>query len=245
MYQYLYPFGHQIFGETIGEIWISLIGAILEDGEFSYDEGRNRLAIQAARLKAHRQTIPDKIIKEYGNKKNLDEMIDLFFRETKMRDFDVLPSFPPGAKSYYGRLKEGKMEEFVVKRLTKYPESKKTIMVYPTWDDYKQVLENPDDDYLPCITTVHFRMIRNQNSGYKLNTITYARSIDAHQKAYANFWTIAMLTERIAKQLKETLKKDIVAGSFDLLVGDAHIYEETLEDAKKLFKEFKSFKCKY
>lgn len=244
MYQKIYPFGTMVFGETIGEVWLSMVTAILQEGEYSLDEGRKRKALQSVMLKAHYQTLPDEIITKYGNKKNLDELINLTFNQEEMWDFDVKPSFPPGAKSYYARLKEGKSINFVIKRLTKYPESKKAVIIFPTYSDYKAVLENPDDDYLPCIVSIHYRMVK-KNGEYKLNTLAYARSIDAYQKAYANLWVICMITNQITSALTKNLKKEIIPGSLSLWIADAHIYEETEEEAKELIKKIKKEVCKY
>ena len=244
MYQNIYPFGWKIFGESLGEIWLGMMMAILQEGEYSEDEGRKRIALQEVMLKSHTQNLPDTIISKYGNNDNLEELVKLTFEEPKMHDFDVNPSFPAGAKSYYQRLKEGKMIEFVVERLTKYPESKKAVMVFPTYEDYKAVLNAPDADYLPCIVSVHFRIVV-KNGRYIMNTMSYARSIDAHQKAHANLVAIAMMTEKICKQLTENLKRDVIPGSFSIWIADAHIYEETEKEARILIEKTRNQVCKY
>jgi thymidylate synthase len=244
MYQNIYPFGYMIFGETIGEIWLSMITAILQEGEYSLDEGRKRKALQSVMLKAHYQKVPDVLIEKYGNKKNLDMLINLTFSQEEMWDFDVKPSFPPGSKSYYARLKEGKSIEFVIKRLTKYPESKKAVIIFPTYKDYTAVLENPNGDYLPCIVSIQYR-ITKRDGEYKLNALAYARSIDAYQKAYANLWVICMITDKITKALTKNLKREIIPGSLSIWIADAHIYEETEKEAEKLIKKTKEGVCRY
>lgn len=245
MYQYLYPFGHQVFGETLGEAWTSLMTAILKDGEYSFDEGRNRLALQTVRVKSMSQQLPDELILKYGERKNLDSIINLTFDKDEMWDFDVIPSFPPGAKSYYCRLKDGGMVEFVVKRLSRFPESKKAVIVFPTYDDYNAVLAAPKDDYFPCIVSIQFRVVKNKNKKLIANTIVYARSIDAYQKAHGNLWAIAMLTHEVVRQLSKNLKKEVEPGFLDLLIADAHIYEETEVKARQTIKRIKEKKCKY
>jgi len=244
MYQNIYPFGWKAFGESLGEIWLSMMMAILQEGKYSEDEGRKRIALQEIMLKAHKQELPDQLILKYGNKKNLEELIDLTFKKPTMHDFDISPSFPPGAKSYFQRIQEGKMLEFVIKRLTRYPESKKAVIVFPTYADYRAVLEAPDADYLPCIVSIHFRMVA-KNGKYVLNTLSYARSIDAHQKAYANFWAIAMMTEKICKRLTKNLKRKVESGSFSIWIADAHIYEETEKEARELIEKTRKQVCKY
>lgn len=244
MYQILYPFGWFVFGESLGEIWISLVRAIMQEGEYSLDEGRKRKALQSVMVKAHFQNLPDQLILKYGSKKNLDHLIDLTFHNETMWDFDVKPSFPPGSKSYYARLKESKAIDFVIKRLTRYPESKKAVIVFPAWEDYKAVLENPEDDYLPCIVSIHYRIVK-RNGHYKLNALAYARSLDAFQKAYANLWVIGMITEKITEGLNKSLKQQVFPGSLALWIADAHIYRESEKEAMRLIEKTKEEVCKY
>ena len=154
MYVILEPFGYNIYGETIGSAWLSLTEAIIKNGILTEDEGRKRLSLQNIRIKSATQFFPDPLIKKYGNKKNVDEIINLTFNKEIMYDFDVVPSFSPGSKSYYARLKDWQMLDFVVERLAEIPESKKAIMSFIRQEDYQRVLEKPKDDYLPCITTI-------------------------------------------------------------------------------------------
>ena len=157
-----------------------------------------------------------------------------------MYDFDIVPSFSPGAKSYYARIKEGKMIEFVVRRLTQIPESKKAVISFIHWDDYKAVLDTPKDDYLPCITSIQFRLLKTSDEkGYCMNTIFNARSIDAFQKASGNFAAIVLLSKKIAEKLTESLNSPIWCGVLDGMITDAHIYEECIEDAKNIVKKYK------
>ena len=244
MYQKIYPFGEHVFGENLGEIWLSLVRAILQEGTYSEDEGRKRIALQEVVLKSHSQDIPDQLILKYGKKKNLDNLLKLTFDEGTMFDFDVNPSFPKGAKSYHQRIVDGKMLEFVVKRLTKYPESKKAVIVFPTYQDYKAVLDAPDADYLPCLVSVQFRIVV-KNGKYVMNTISNFRSIDAHQKAYANFWAVAKMTEMVCEELEKNLNRSVTSGSFTAMISDAHIYEETETDARRLVEDSGEEVCKY
>ena len=154
MYVKLEPFGYNVYGETIGSIWLSLVEAIMKNGTLTEDEDRKRLSLQNIRIKSATQQFPDSLLEKYGNKKNIDEIINLTFNQEVMRDFDVVPSFSPGSKSYYARLKDWKMLDFVVARLAEIPESKKAILSFIRQEDYQRVMEKPKDDYLPCITTV-------------------------------------------------------------------------------------------
>jgi len=242
MYVKLEPFGYNIYGETIGSVWLSLIESVLKNGELSNDEGRKRLALQNIRIRSVTQAFPDELIRRYGNKKNIDAIIHLTFDKEIMYDFDVIPSFAPGAKSYYARIKEGRMIEFVVKRLSDIPESKKAVISFIHWDDYNAVLNTPKDDYLPCITSVQFRLLKISNEkGYHMNTIFNARSIDVFQKANGNFAAMVLLSKKIAEELTKSLKTPVWCGSLDGMISDAHVYQECFKDAEKIIREYKKY----
>lgn len=242
MYVNLEPFGHNIYGETIGSAWLSLVEAICKNGTITEDEGRNRLSLQNIRVKSATQVFPDSYLEKYGNKKNIEEIIHLTFDKEVMHDFDVVPSFSPGSKSYYQRIKDWKMIDFVIERLSTIPESKKAIMSFIRNEDYERVLAKPKDDYLPCITTIQFRLIEiNDEKGYHMNTIFNARSIDAFQKANGNFAAIALLSKEIAEQLTGKLKKPVWVGTLDGFLADAHIYDETINEAKNILTLYKQY----
>lgn len=238
MFQFINPYGCHVNADSIGQAWLDLLDAIIGKGEKTFDEGRVRLSLQNVRIRLSKFQFPDELIEKYGDKEKIDGIIYLTFKGEEMYDFDVVPSFSPGARSYYARIKEGRMDEYVIKRLTKIPESKKGVISFIHWDDYKAVLDTPYDDYLPCILTVQFRMLEKGNK-YHLNTIFHARSLDAFQKGNGNLMAIGMLTNKIAKKLGENLKKPIVIGPIDGLITDVHVYGECLEKAKIILTDYK------
>lgn len=229
-------FGYSVFSNSIGEGWIDSFGAVLSHGDTTFDEGRKRLSLQSFRIKVTSQDFKnDKNIEAYGNKENVQKILDLTFEEPKMVDLDVNPSFGPGAKSYHTRLKEGRMLEFVIKRLSTIPESKKAVIVFPTYEDFDAVLQNPWNDYLPCIVSVQFRMVPNGGSGrYKLNTIFFARSLDIFQKGLGNMVAIAKMSEIVAEEIQKETGREITLGFLEGFITDVHLYEETFEDARNL-----------
>lgn len=236
------PFGYLIFGEIIGSAWLGLVEVVLRYGKTTDDEGRKRLSLQNIRIKSLTQNFPDPLLEKYGEKKNIEEIINLTFNKDIMYDFDVVPSFSSGSKSYYARINDWKMIDFVVQRLTKIPESKKAVMSFIREEDYKRVLEKPKDDYLPCITTLQFRLIKmEKDKGYNLNTLFNARSIDAYQKAGGNLAAISLLSKEVAKRLEKNLKVSIKIGSLDGMITDAHIYKETIKSAKEIIKMYKYY----
>ncbi|MGB2791030.1 MAG: hypothetical protein WBC29_00560, partial [Candidatus Moraniibacteriota bacterium] len=120
----------------------------------------------------------DPIIQKYANQESIASMRKLAFEADTMADFDITPSFRTGAKSYKKRLEEGKMIDFVVHRLTRIPESKKAVMVFPTYEDYENVKNSPFNDYLPCIVSLQFRLHKVKENEYTMNTHFFMRSQD-------------------------------------------------------------------
>ena len=232
----------EVFCDTVGEAWIELVRKVM-GGEVSFDEGRERKSLQVVRVRISNPQSSDEIVDKFGSKKNLKALMDLHFNNGEMWDFDVVPSFPPGADSYYKRMKDGRMVDFVIKRLTRFPESKKAIIVFPNKNDYKQVLENPLDDYLPCMCSLHFRLQPNEYS--QMGLIFYARSLDVYQKAYANLLAAIKLGENICEKLSSNLGYGIEMGFVDGLIGDAHIYKECWDDAVNLLRKYDNSKYKH
>lgn len=242
MYIKTEPFGYLVFGEVIGSTWLSLVETVLKYGKPTKDEGRNRLSLQNIRIKSLTQNFPDPFLDKYGNRANINEIIQLTFYKEIMYDCDIIPSFSPGSQSYYARIKNWKMLDFIVQRLTKIPESKKAVMSFVREEDYQRCLEKPRDDYLPCITTIQFRLIKiDDGEGYHLNTLFSARSIDAFQKAGGNFAAISLLSKEVAKKLERNLKTPIKIGALDGMITDAHIYQETIRAAQKIINTYKKY----
>lgn len=240
MIKNIFGFGCSIYAETIGEMWLDLVSAVLSLGEESFDEKRKRIALMNVRVKTMFQKADDKIIYTYIGKEKIKKMIDFTFSKKIIKDTDIIKSFKRGAKSYYQRIKEGRMLEFVIKRLSAIPESKKAVIVFPTYEDYAKIFEDQYvNDYLPCIVAVQFRLIPNK-IGFLLNTTFYARSMDIYQKGHGNFVSIVILSEIVAREVGVKLNKKIKLGFLDGIIADAHIYGETISDAKQIIKRFKN-----
>lgn len=226
-----------IFGNTIGETWIDLVEAVVTKGRVCFDEQRKRLALDNVRVKSETQVSADPIVTNFGNREKLEAMLDLTFQKLEMYDCDVTPSFSQGAKSYFQRIKEGKLFDFVVGRLSAIPESKKAVIVFPAREDYEQVLGNMHDDYLPCLVSVQFRLVKSGEQ-YKLNTTCNFRSMDVFQKGHGNFVALAKMTELLAERISANVGASVNTGYLDGLIVDAHIYENTLEEAKNVLKQY-------
>jgi thymidylate synthase len=241
MYVKIEPFGYAVYGELIGSAWLSLIEAIVKNGQITIDEGRRRYSLQNIRIRSATSAKTDPLIVKYANQQSIAEIVKITFNDERMYDIDITPSFTPGAQSYYARIKNWKMLDFIVGRLTEIPESKKAVMSFIREEDYVGVLNNPKDDYLPCITTIQFRLLKiDDEKGYHMNILFNARSIDAYQKSIGNMVSIAMLGEEVAKRLQNNLGIPVWPGSIDGIITDAHIYENTIEEARRLIKSYKT-----
>jgi thymidylate synthase len=233
-------FGYNIYGNSIGEMWFGLLEAVLTKGGKSFDEKRERLALMNVRVKSESQNIDDELITKYVDQKKTQAMIDFVFSNEIIEDIDVVKSFQRSAKSYCQRIKAGRMVEFVIKRLSVIPESKKAVIVFPTYEDYAKIFDDQYiNDYLPCLVAIQFRLVKNKKT-FILNTTFYARSIDVFQKAQGNFLSIAKLSSYIASEITKNLGVEIKIGFLDGIIADAHIYKETLNEAKKTLKRFKN-----
>jgi thymidylate synthase len=225
--------GYAVYGKTLGETWLQMVETILKNGKFELDENRGRFAVRNLRFASETTVVDDELIAKYGDKPKIDAMKRVVFESDTMVDFDITPSFRNGAKSYKKRLAEGDMVNFVVKRLAKIPESKKAIMVFPTYEDYEAVTNSPWNDYLPCIVALQFRVAKRNGATY-LDLTLFMRSWDGFQKGAGDMIVVSMIGDIVRKQLEEKLKIDITPGRLDGLVTDVHIYENTYEAAQQV-----------
>ena len=216
-----------------------MVETILKNGQFELDENRGRFAVRNLRFAAGIANPDDKLIEKYGDKAKIDAMKAVVFDSDTMKDFDITPSFRNGAKSYKKRLEEGKMMEFVIERLAKIPESKKAVMVFPTYEDYIAVLNSPWNDYLPCITALQFRVNQRLGKNY-LDLTLFMRSWDGFQKGAGDLTVVSMLGNKVLEALEKKLSMKIETGRLDGLVTDVHIYENTYEAAQSVHFAYKN-----
>lgn len=230
-----------ISAPTIGHAWITLIEAVLRDGRVTKDEGRVRRSTNHAHLHIDRQRWPDSILQQFSPTKNMELMVDFTFRRRQLYDIDVVKSFTNRAKSYYQRIVEGKMLDFVVSRLARIPESKKAIMVFPTYADYQAVLKHPQNDYLPCIVAIQFRL-HGRGRTKILDTIFFSRSMDVFQKGHGNLASMVLLSQLLAQALRRRKGWQIRLGRLEGLITDAHIYQESWTEAWKAVRQYRKFR---
>lgn len=228
-----YDFGCTIEAHSLGEAWLGLVEACIKNGGLEYDENRARFALYGVRVVISDYARPDEdpIVQKYANQESIASMRKLAFEADTMADFDITPSFRTGAKSYKKRIEEGKMIDFVVHRLTRIPESKKAVMVFPTYEDYENVKNSPFNDYLPCIVSLQFRLHKIEEGKYTMNTHFFMRSQDAFQKNISDLVVFADIAEVVAQKLEKVLGANIKMGVMDGYITDAHVYKNTYDQA--------------
>ena len=214
-----------------------MVETVLKNGKFELDENRGRFAVRNLRFASETTDVNDDLIEKYGDKSKIDAMKSVVFESDTMVDFDITPSFRNGAKSYKKRLEEGDMIDFVVKRLAKIPESKKAVMVFPTYEDYTAVTNSPWNDYLPCIVALQFRVAKREGKTY-LDLTLFMRSWDGFQKGAGDLIVTSMIGAIVRKQLEKKLDTKIAPGRVDGLVTDVHIYENTYEKAQQVIFDY-------
>lgn len=225
--------GYTVYGKTLGETWLQIVETVIKNGNFEPDENRGRFAIHNLRFASETTDVNDELIEKYGDPTKIDAMKRVVFESDVMTDFDITPSFRTGAKSYKKRLEEGNMVDFVVKRLAKIPESKKAVMVFPTYEDYEAVTISPWNDYLPCIVALQFRVSMHRRQHY-LDLTLFMRSWDGFQKGAGDLIVTSMIGDIVRHQLEEKLGIKINPGRMDGLVTDVHVYENTYENAQQV-----------
>ncbi len=230
--------GYVVHGNTIGQTWLGMVETVLKNGKFELDENRGRFAVRNLRFSSATTHADDDLIRRFGDQSKIDAMKRVVFESDEMVDFDITPSFRNGAKSYKKRLEEGKLIDFVVNRLGKIPESKKAVMVFPTYEDYEAVTSSPWNDYLPCIVALQFRVTHDNKHEPHLNLTLFMRSWDTFQKGAGDLTVISMLADVVRKQLEERLETTIKPGRLDGLVTDVHIYENTYQQAQDVMFQY-------
>ena len=229
--------GYAVYGKTLGETWLQMVETVIKNGSFELDENRGRFAVRNLRFASETTDINDELIEKYGDQSKIDAMKRVVFESDIMTDFDITPSFRAGAKSYKKRLEEGNMVEFVVKRLAKIPESKKAVMVFPTYEDYEAVTTSPWNDYLPCIVALQFRVAKRRGEHY-LDLTLFMRSWDGFQKGAGDLIVTSMIGDVVRRQLEDKLGIKIQPGRMDGLVTDVHVYENTYENAQQVIFDY-------
>ena len=203
-----------IEGETLGEAWLAVSRAILEQGSDARYDGLATKELAHVSVVVSAPDPEDALIAELG---------DPEWSEWMRRNFgDPAPVPELGdAASYATRLYDwdgaGRDQvAWVVERLRADPESRSaTITTFQP---------ATDTTYVPCVSMLDFW----RPDGGSVELVVYAHSLDFGKKAYGNLVELARLQRRVA---------DGVGAPVDRLVlhaKSAHVYEPEWELMRSL-----------
>jgi thymidylate synthase len=189
---------------TIGEAWLSVASAILDQGVPSHYDGLPILEIDQVALRVERPASTDPIVERLGDPERLAWMHANFTDHARVAALG-------DARSYAGRLydyaTEGRDQvRWVIDRLRNDPQSRSATIT-----TFEPLL---DTTYIPCVSLLDF-WIRDG----AIELVVYAHSIDFGAKGYGNLVELAYLQERVARELERPV------GRLVFLVKSAHIYE--------------------
>jgi thymidylate synthase len=189
---------------TLGEGWLAVSRAILEDGATATYDGQRTRELALLTLTVTHPSPDDELIAQLGDPEWLAWMHDNFFDH---RDVPELGN----AKSYAARLFDyagsGRDQlAWVVERLRADPECRSAAIT--TFQPLT------DTSYVPCVSMLDFWL---RDGAVEL--VVYAHSLDFGKKAYGNLVELARLQEHVAAQLGAP------SGAFVVHAKSAHVYE--------------------
>jgi thymidylate synthase len=197
----------RIEATTLGEAWLAIAAAILEDGVVGSWEGQPIVEVLRATLEVHSPSVDDPLIARHGDPERLAWMHANFNDRSRVSELG-------GADSYATRLYDyahtGRDQiAWVIDRLAANPSARDaTITTFQPQSDIT---------YVPCISLLEFRLVNGE-----LQLGVYAHAIDFGTKGYANLVELAALQARVAGDL------GVRVGMLSMDVKSAHLYETEL-----------------
>jgi thymidylate synthase len=193
-----------IASATLGEAWLAVSTAILEQGDAATWGGAPTRELTHLSLTVERPDPHDPVVEEFGDPAWLDWMHRNFFVAGEVPELGR-------ARSYASRLFDygaaGRDQlAWVVERLRVDPECRDaTISTFEPLTD---------TTYVPCISLLDFWLRRRA-----VELVVYAHGLDFGKKAYGNLVELAQLQHHVAGELGAGI------GRLVLYVKTAHIYE--------------------
>jgi thymidylate synthase len=193
---------------TLGEAWLAVSRAVLEEGELSVYEAQTTRELALVTLVVERPSVDDPVVDELGDPEWLTWMHENFSVEKEVPELG-------GADSYAVRLfnyaHTGRDQiAWVVERLREDPECRSaTVTTFQPLTD---------EAYIPCISMLDFWLPAGE-----LELIVYAHSLDFGKKAYGNLVELARLQQHVAGRL------DVPLGRLIIHSKSAHVYEPEWE----------------
>lgn len=193
---------------SLGEAWLAIASAILDDGVEGSWEGLPIVELFLATLEVRSPRVDDPIIGRHGDPERLAWMHTNFTDHSRVAELGDSDSY---ATRLYDYAHAGRDQiRWVVDRLAANPSARDaTITTFQPLTD---------TSYVPCVSLLDFWLVEGE-----LQLAVYAHSIDFGTKGYANLVELAALQARVAGDL------GVGVGTLTMTVKSAHIYESELD----------------
>lgn len=203
----------RIVATSIGEAWLAIAAAILNEGAPSDWEGSPMLEVTRAVLEVRSPAVEDAIISRHGDPQRLEWMRANF---TSGDQVAVLGDADSYATRLYDYAHTGRDQiRWVIDRLSANRTARDVAIT--TFEPLT------DTTYIPCVSLLDFWL-----DGRALQLDVYAHSIDFGTKGYANLVELAAIQAWVAKSLS------VPAGTLTMTVKSAHIYDSELGAMRRM-----------
>ena len=202
------PRSTRIEATSIGEAWIEIAAAILENGIAGSWEGAPIVEIFRVTLSVTSPAVDDPIIARHGDRECLRWMHLNFTDHSRVAELGDSDSY---ATRLYDYAHTGRDQvRWVIDRLAANPAARDaTITTFQPLTD---------SSYVPCVSLLDFWLLKGA-----LQLDVYAHGIDFGTKGYANLVELAALQARAVRDLNSAV------GVLTMTIKSAHIYATELE----------------
>jgi len=188
---------------TLGEGWLAVSRAILEQGALATYDGQVTRELALLTLDIADPSPDDEVIARLGDPGWLEWMHANFFDPGDVAELGNAKSYAARLFDYAGSGRD--QLAWVVDRLRADPECRSaTITTFQPLTD---------TSYVPCVSMLDFWL---RDGAIEL--VVYAHSLDFGKKAYGNLVELARLQRLVADEL------GLPAGRLTVLVKSAHVY---------------------
>jgi thymidylate synthase len=189
---------------TLGEGWLAVSRAILEDGALAVYDGQRTRELALLTLVIAQPAPDDELIARLGDPQWLAWMHENFFVQKDVPELGEAKSYAVRLFNYAGTGRD--QIAWVVDRLRADPECRSaTITTFQPLTD---------TSYVPCVSMLDFWLRDGA-----LELVVYAHSLDFGKKAYGNLVELARLQHHVAGEL------GVAPGALVVHAKSAHVYE--------------------
>ena len=203
----------RIEATTLGNAWLGIAAAILDEGVAGDWEGQPLVELFRATLEVRSPAVDDPLIAQHGDPERLAWMRANFTDRSPVAELGDSDSY---AARLYDYAHSGRDQiRWVIDRIAANPSTRDaTITTFQPLTD---------SSYVPCVSLLDFWLL-----GGALQVEVYAHAIDFGTKGYANLVELAALQARVARDL------DVAVGTLTMTVKSAHIYQTELDAMRSI-----------